>query len=122
MQKLVCSLAILAIITCASAPRAAHARPKYSMAFIERYEKIEEAKDVKCAICHGPKGEDKGGDKKKLSDYGKALKEALGKKNVMDAGDIKKGLEKAEEADAGDDKTFGDILKDGKLPPPYKAE
>jgi len=56
-------------------------------------------------------------NKKKRNNYGMALRKALGKKNVKKSDVIKKALksiESGKSAVAG--KTFGDLLKAGKLP------
>ena len=92
----------------------AHARPKYKGAFEKQYPDVvkAEGKDGKltCAVCH------EGDDKKKRNNYGEALTKNVGK-NEMDEAKIKEALEKTEkEKSAVKDKTFGDLLKDGKLP------
>jgi hypothetical protein len=90
----------------------AHARPLYCKAFIGKYDKVVEAKTTKCAICH-PKPKEKA----QRNNYGTALGKLLGAKNQKDAAKIKEALKKAEaEKSAVDGKTFGDLLKDGKLP------
>ena len=56
-------------------------------------------------------------DKKEKNNYGAAFGKALGAKNEKDGEKIKAALIKAEgEKSAVDGKTFGDLLKDGKLP------
>ena len=106
-----CAVASLMFL---SAPKQADARPQYLKAFIGKYDKVaSEAGDLKCGVCHGEKGK----NKKVLSDYGKALGEALGKKNVKDADDIEKALETAGAKDSGGGKTYSDLLSSGKLPP-----
>lgn len=92
----------------------AEARPKYKGAFESQYPDVvkNHGKDgkVTCAVCH------EGDDKKKRNNYGEALGKNTGK-NEMDADKIKAALEKTEkEKSAVADKTFGDLLKDGKLP------
>ncbi len=92
----------------------AQARPKYKGAFEKQYPDVvkAEGKDGKltCAVCH------EGDDKKKRNNYGEALGKNTGK-NEMDEAKIKEALEKTEkEKSAVKDKTFGDLLKDGKLP------
>ncbi len=73
----------------ANAPQEAHARPLYQKVFKEMYpEKVE---ITKCALCHI------GETKKVLNDYGKALDEALGAKNVKDVDAIKAALKKVED-------------------------
>lgn len=90
----------------------AQARPLYSKTFVGKYDKVVEAKTAKCTICHSkPK------DKKQRNNYGIALGKLLGAKNQKDAAKITEGLKKAEaEKSAVEGKTFGDLLKDGKLP------
>lgn len=94
-----------------SAPDA-QARPKYFNEFKAAYANVaEEADKQKCNVCHF------GQEKKNRNDYGKALAEALGEKNVMDAEKIKAALKKAEgQKSSVDGKTFGDLIKEGKLP------
>lgn len=90
----------------------AQARPNYLGEFKKSYEKLEaEADKVKCGICHY------GESKKNKNDYGDALGKALDAKNVKDAEVIKKALKKIEEEKSKTEgKTFGDLLKEGKLP------
>ncbi len=92
----------------------ADARPKYKGAFEKQYPEVvkKEGKEGKitCAACHD------GDDKKKRNNYGEALGKNVSK-NEMDEAKIKEALEKTEkEKSAIKDKTFGDLLKDGKLP------
>ena len=122
MKKTACLLALVAVagLMMITAPRQAAARPKYYKALITKYaDAKEEAAKVKCGVCHGgPKGK----NKKQLSDYGKAMKKALGKKNEKDAAKIDAALDAAAKEKCGDDTTYGDLLKEGKLPPPFKDE
>ena len=56
-------------------------------------------------------------DKKEKKNYGMAFGKGLSEKNLKDEEKIKEVLKKAEaEKSAVDGKTFGDLLKDGKLP------
>lgn len=98
-------------------PQTASARIQYFNEFKKKYDKIEGVEDHKCGICHGG---NKGANKKKVSEYGKALGEALGGKNVKGEDKIGEALDKIESKDAGEGKTYGDLLKDGKLPPAFK--
>jgi hypothetical protein len=66
----------------------ADARPKYLIVFKEYYP--DRSETARCAICH-PKT-----DKKERTEYGIAVGEALGEKNVKDDELIKKALKKAE--------------------------
>jgi hypothetical protein len=126
MKRLeICIPAILvALVLGLSTPQKAEARLQYYKGFEKAYGKtIEGVDDAKCGICHG--GE-KGKNKKKLSKYADEFREALGKedgkeakdtKNVKDADKIDAALKavEAKEVEAG--KTYGDLLKSGKLPP-----
>jgi len=99
------------------APQQADARPLYLKSFSEQYSKVaERASELKCGVCHG----DSGKNKKKLSDYGKALAEALGKKNEKEKENVIKALDEVGKKDAGDGKTYKDLLDAGTLPPAAK--
>lgn len=120
MKSTASLLALIAVagLMMLTAPDQAAARPQYLKAFKEKYEKVaEQAKD--CGVCHG--GE-KGKDKKQLSDYATELKTALDAKNVREAEKINAALDKVADKKCADDKTYGDLLNDGKLPPPYKEK
>lgn len=107
----VLSLAFVGGMFIASIDRA-EARPKYLKQFAGTYPKLAtQAKKAKCAVCHPKKS------KKIHNDYGIALKKAIGKKNEKDAKKIETALKKIEkEKSSVKDKTFGDLLKDEKLP------
>jgi len=113
------SMLILAMVAIAAtglmAPERAQARMPYFNAFKETYSKLDTTKvdENKCGICHG--GE-KGANKKKLSKYAQEVAKGLGGKNVKDADKIKEALKAADKGDAGDGKTYGDLLKEGKFP------
>ena len=93
-----------------SASQQADARPAYLKKFIETYPDVKEAAELKCGTCHGK-------DKKKRNNYGMALGKALDAKDVKDVEKIGEAMKKIEEEDsATEDKTFGDLLGDGKLP------
>ena len=93
----------------------AQARPKYRSVFKKVYPKVASSNKVTCATCHVAMG--KKVNKKKRNNYGIALKKALGKKNVKKTGVITAALKKIESAkSAVAGKTFGDLLKAGKLP------
>lgn len=103
--------AVLAALVFVVTAQDAQARPKYMGGFKEAYPAlVSQADTVKCNVCHF-------GDKKtNRNDYGMAVGKALGEKNVMDAEKIKEGLKKAEAEKNADGKTFGELIKDGKLP------
>ncbi|QDU40729.1 hypothetical protein Mal4_50890 [Maioricimonas rarisocia] len=117
MKRLVTCLAVAAIAAMflTGAPEKAEAQKYYMDAFIAKYDAVAEAaKEKKCGVCHGK-------SKKMRSDYAKALAEALGAKKVKDKDKINAALEAVEKKDAGDGKTYGELLEAGKLPAPYEA-
>lgn len=119
------SMFVLAIVAIAATglmtPDQVLARPTYLPVFKKEYSKLDQAKvdDTKCGICHG--GE-KGANKKKLSKYATELKAALQKTDgfekfpVKGEDNIKSAFEAAAKGDAGDGKTYGDLLKAGTFP------
>jgi hypothetical protein len=89
----------------------AEARPQYLKAFLAKYPAVKEAATVKCGVCHPET------DKKIRNEYGNAVGKGVGEKNQKDEGKIDGALAGAEKEKSGTDgKTFGDLLKDGKLP------
>lgn len=93
--------------------RSAEARPQYFETFKKTYQPLAEAAEEKrCAVCHGM------GKKTERNTYGQAIVEVLGEeKNVKDADAIEKAIRGVEEKDSGvEGKTFGDLIKEGKLP------
>ncbi|WP_254509520.1 hypothetical protein [Anatilimnocola floriformis] len=93
----------------------ASGRPQYNKAFFEGYPDNKEAAalaaNAKCTVCHGAT------DKKVRNDYAAALGKLVGAKNEKDETKIKEALKKVEGEKSGTEgKTFGDLLKDGKLP------
>lgn len=92
------------------AATSAYARPNYNNEFKATYGSNAAAVEAKCGVCHGA-------EKKIRNAYGMAVGAALGEPKVTDAAKIKAALETAAgkpSAVAG--KTFGDLLKEGKLP------
>ena len=61
-------------------------------------------------------------DKKKVSDFGKLLAKELGEKNVKDEEKINAAFDKVAKMKIkeGEEKTYGELLGDGKLPEPAK--
>jgi len=89
----------------------AQARPNYCKEFIGHYAELKAAAEAKCGICHPVM------DKKERNNYGAALGKAIGAKNEKDVEKIKAAMLKVEgEKSAVEGKTFGDLIKDGKLP------
>ena len=89
----------------------AEARPNYLPEFKAAYASVTEVDTVKCGVCHVGKP-----TAKTWNDYGTAFGKALGKKKAK-KDEIKAALLKAEkEPSSVEGKTFGDLLKEGKLP------
>ena len=112
-------MAGMACVLLQPASQFAEARPNYNKEFWAKYDKeIGKFKETtKCNVCHF------GAEKKNRNDYGKAVGEALvskdvgGKKQETDLDKIKAALDKAAKEKSGTEgKTFGDLIKDGKLP------
>ena len=96
----------------------AEARPKFVGVFKKAYPELAENKEIKvnCAVCHSNK------KKKHRNNYGVALAKVLGKENEKDKEKIAAALKKIEaEKSHVEGKTFGDLIKDGKLPGEDKA-
>ena len=95
-----------------SAPQSAQARPGYLKAFNTTYPALKDAAEgAKCGICHF------GEKKSNRNYYGKAMGEGLGAKDIKDEKAVVEALKKAEAAKSSTEgKTFGDLIKDGKLP------
>jgi hypothetical protein len=90
-------------------------RAQYNKAFGETYPDHKEANALtgtaKCSICHA------GANKKMRNDYGMSLAKVIDAMNEKDDAKIKAALKKVEgEKSSTAGKTFGDLLKDGKLP------
>lgn len=94
----------------------AHARPLYMRGFSQQYPHIEPlTREAKCSVCHCKE------QKRAINEYGQALAKALKIKNVKNRDVISKSLVEAEEAESTTPgKTFGDLIKEGKLPSPCK--
>ncbi len=122
MRKFIAGVCCLTFVM-ACATQTADARPKYYKYFKELYPDVENLSKTKCFICHTDK------KKKKNNDYGNALKEILKEnlgeeaENVKDMDQIKKALKAAEAKKSKvEGKTFGDLLKENKLPGEDKRE
>lgn len=112
--------AIAAFAFFCSTANQAEARPKYSANWQKKYPEVVKANDVekkvKCAVCHP------GGKTKMRNAYSKAIQAALPKKNEMDEKAILAAFEKAAaEKSETEGKTFGDLLKENKLPAKTEA-
>lgn len=110
MSRVVCGLAVAALVVAALSSNAS-ARPNYVKSFKDLYPSVKIENNANCAVCHVGKPADK-----KWNDYGDALKKALGKEKAT-GDEATAGLKKIEGEKSGTEgKTFGDLLKDGKLP------
>src|SRR5690606_29569310 len=91
----------------------AEARPQYFEQFNKTYPTLAKAAESqKCGVCHGM------GSKKERNHYGKAIVGALGEsKNVKELKEVEKAIKAAESKESSTKgKTFGDLIKEGKLP------
>jgi len=108
----VAGMAVIALVMCLTV-EPVQARVKYSTEFKAAY---PELKGVTCFTCHD-KDPESPTSRKLRNAYGMALEQALGKKNVLDLAVIKAALAKAaSEKSPENGKTFGDVIKEGKLP------
>jgi hypothetical protein len=114
MRKSLTWIACCAVVSAMVSGPEAQARPDYLKAFNATYPALKaEAEAAKCGICHPE-------EKKAVrNDYAKAFGTALDAKNVKFAADEKKivdALKKAEGEKNADGKTYGELIKEGKLP------
>lgn len=87
------------------------ARKEYKEGFEKAYPALAaQIKEANCNVCHVGKS------KKDRNDYGKAVGEALGEKNVKDGDKIAEALKKAGEAKDASGKTFAAVIEGGSLP------
>ena len=87
------------------------ARPNYKKIFDATYEKVAKENKTSCLVCH-----QEGDDKKKRNNYGVEVAKNI-KAKETDEAKIKEAFTKTEkEKSAIEGKTFGDLLKEGKLP------
>ncbi|RIK83313.1 MAG: hypothetical protein DCC68_04110 [Planctomycetota bacterium] len=108
-------------------PNTASAFPEFKKQFDAKYvgdESTDQQKAIaaavkvaKCNVCHDPnKGPDGKVSKKNHNAYGKALEKFIGKKDKKDIAKIQDALIKVEAMKNGSGPTFGELLKEGKLP------
>ena len=104
------AVAVAGLILASAFAGGADARPAYKSAFEKKYPKVKENNKITCGACHPEKS------KKVKNDYGTALGKVVSK-NEKDKDKIAEALGKIEsEKSSVEGKTFGDLLKDGKLP------
>jgi hypothetical protein len=74
-------------------------------------------KVAKCNVCHDPKKDAEGKvSKKNRNVYGETLHKFIGKKDKKDQAKIQDALTKVEGMKNGSGPSFGELLKQGKLP------
>ena len=112
---LACGLILAGAILVAGL-QSADARLQYYKAFQKKYPQVKAAKKARCNVCH------MGKKKKPRNPYGKVLEKLVPKKNCKDAKSIDAFFTKAEKMKIKkkDEKTIGQLLKEGKLP--YKSK
>lgn len=126
MKRLIALVIVVAVASVVLSAQRAEAIKPFSDEFLKLYVKQDSADPkekaladavakIKCNVCH------EGTQKKNRNAYGKALDELLDKKaDAKDTAKIQDALKKVEamHSKAGDDKspTFGDLIKEGKLP------
>ena len=89
----------------------ADARPNYLPEFKTAYSEVKEADTVKCGVCHVGKP-----TAKTWNDYGIAFGKSLGKTKAK-SDEVKAALQKVEKQPSSvEGKSFGELLKEGKLP------
>lgn len=110
LRTAVCCFAFAGLLLIGSSD--SQARPQYGKAFPTEYPKLaEQAKEAKCGLCHPGKS------KKMRNSYGMAVGAGLGMKNQKNAKMISAALKGAESKKSDvEGKTFGDLIKEGKLP------
>ena len=106
---------LLAILVLSSAHT--EARPPYKKLYQKTYPELDKTEGIKvsCNVCHPVKS------KKMRNNYGAALQKELGvtdrKKWEKDLTKVAAALKKLEDKKSHvKDKTFGDLIKEGKLP------
>ena len=115
MRKVVTAVLGLMVVSAVlfSSVEKAEARAQYKKGFETKYPDLVKKNKITCGLCHGKK-------KSMRNNYGKALEKSfkdLPEKGEKDKKKIEAALEAAsKEKSAIDGKTFGDLIKDGKLP------
>jgi hypothetical protein len=131
MKRAALLLMVCAVCLFGLTLHSAHAIPAFKKEFDDRYVKkdstepaekalAEAVKQAKCSVCHGKNAQGKD-DKKVRNSYGMALSDLLDMKaDIKNKEKIQQALEKVEgEHSVKDDPkspTFGDLIKEGKLP------
>ena len=120
-MKKVCACVVLCLFAVAWSAQSASALPPFNKEWVAKYnpgEKNAAFKDAKCNVCHA------GDNKKMKNEYGKAVGKYLTKANYLKIKEddaaakkyILEGLQKAESEKSSAGKSYGELLKAGKLP------
>ena len=124
-MKNVCVVALCAVVVLGTTVlvqiQPAQARPPYKKQFDAKYVKkdstdptekkfAEAAEAAKCNICHV------GEKKKDRNEYGNALAKLLTKDDTKDIPKIDAALDTVAKEKSAGGPTFGDLIKEGKLP------
>ena len=120
-MKKVCACLMLFVVGLIWSMQSASALPPFNAAWKAKYnpdEKNAAFAEAKCNVCHA------GESKKMKNEYGKAVGKYLTKAKYTEIKEdeaaakkyIEEGLQKAEGEKGGSGKTYGEMLKAGKLP------
>jgi len=121
-MKKVCVCVVVCLIGLAWSMQSASALPPFNKEWVAKYnqgEKNAAFNEAKCNVCHVPDE-----NKKMKNEYGKAVGKFLSKKKYTEIKEdeaaakkyILEGLQKAEAEKGPSGKSYGDLLKAGKLP------
>src|SRR3954463_8370273 len=120
-MKKVCICFVVCLIGLALSVQSASARPPFNKEWIAKYnpgDKNAAFVEAKCNVCHA------GESKKMKNEYGKAVGKYLTKAKYNEIKEdeaaakkyIIEGLQKAEGEKGGAGKSYGELIKAGKLP------
>src|SRR5437879_5728233 len=120
-MKKVCALVLLTLIAIVWSWQSASALPPFNKEWVAKYnagDKNSSFVEAKCNVCHT------GMSKKEKNEYGKAVGKFLTKAKYTEIKEddakakayILEGLQKAEAEKNSGGKSYGELLKSGKLP------
>ena len=120
-MKKVCACVVMLVLVVGFSLRSASALPPFNKEWVAKYnagDKNAVFAEAKCNVCHA------GESKKMKNEYGKAVGKYLTKAKYNEIKEdeaaakkyIIEGLQKAEGEKGGSGKSYGDVIKAGKLP------
>lgn len=120
-MKKVCACLVLLVVALAWTMQSASALPPFNKEWVAKYnagDKNSAFAEAKCNVCHA------GESKKMKNEYGKAVGKYLTKAKYNEIKEdeaaakkyILEGLQKAENDKDGSGKSYGELIKAGKLP------